>query len=191
MTDVVPPPPWRPSRRQLGIGLAAVATLAVLASPLVVWWVGYRATLAVVAFAGVPDCRGTEPAAVDDAFGSAAADGGFRRTAITMRPGSACTLSVKVVNESGHDIEVGGSRIDGFGGGTGAAVTDSSFGEARTLAPGQEMVLWIRVEYRDPRCDGGGQVGLGLEPTVRLRDTIATHELVVAGLPLIRASCAG
>ena len=153
--------------------------LAVLISPLVVWWVGYRATLDVVAMTGVPDCQGTEPVLVDD--------GGFRRTAIPMKPGSTCTLSIKVVNESRHDVEVDGSALASIRG-AGFDAASSPFGDQQhTLYPGDGVVLTLRLEYRASDCDAG-QSGASLEPFVRVQDTIASHDLVVAGLPLLLAA---
>ncbi|MFA6576710.1 MAG: hypothetical protein WCS84_14910, partial [Nocardioides sp.] len=77
-----------------GLVLAVLVTVV----PTALWWVGHRSVVRVSAATGVPQCEGTEPTTVRDPITA------FERVAIPMTEGFACTLTIRVTNNSDREV---------------------------------------------------------------------------------------
>lgn len=172
--------------------LGAVLLVSTLVALAVVWWIGHQATLRVQALTGVPQCQGTTPRTVRDHVTQ------FEREAIPLRHDFACTITVKVTNKGGREVKLGDMivPVSGPAGGGSFEVTsidgievpkDDEIDAIRNLnAPlgaGESHWVDLLFEFRPSGCvSNKGQ--MTIDPNVRVDSLVASHELVVADLPV-------
>lgn len=168
-----------------GVVLVLVAT----AVPTALWWVGHRAVARVSATTGVPQCHGTEPTVVDS--------DGFGRAAIPLSEGFVCALTIKVTNRSDHEVGLEQIVVPAGGprGGAAFEVThisgmglpaddeiDAVIDLGLSVAAGAEQLVKVGVAFRESGCTARGL--MWIEPTIVVSDLLASHELIVADLPV-------
>ena len=117
--------------------------------------------------------------------------------AIPTTDGFVCTLLISVNNRSGHDVTLG--RITVPVAGPMAAGTfeirsidgskpadgqiDAIVDLAQPIMAGDTYVLEMQVGFRESGCGSQG-TWTGVDPRIKVKDLIASHEVVVTDLPL-------
>ncbi|MFA6298379.1 MAG: hypothetical protein WC642_04390 [Nocardioides sp.] len=170
-----------------GLVLAVLVTVV----PTALWWVGHRSVVRVIAATGVPQCEGTEPTTVRDPITA------FERVAIPMTEGFACTLTIRVTNNSDREVTLDqiSVPVGGPGGGAGFRVThlgadavaadgdlDAVADLGEPLEPGADQLVGMRVVFRKSGCTSAGG-HMWVEPTIVVSDLLASHTLIIADLP--------
>lgn len=200
--DLTEEPPRQRLRQRVVLALTALlVTLALTAAAL--WWIGYRASLEVIAHVGPPQCEGTTVTTSRDAAELGGVD--FPETAIPVRPGFVCTVPIKVENHSDHEVTVqrvtlgggpdsgsayrveyvGGQQVSGeeADGGGADAIAELD----QVLAPGEDEVIDVRLVFRKSACMGEG-AGEQTWPRIRIADQLARHDVVVGGFPRLEGT---
>lgn len=172
--------------------LAVALVLVGVAVPAVLWWLGHQAVDRVSAATGAPVCQGTEPTTVTDGTD------GFGRTAIPMTAGFECTLTIRVVNHSDHEVTLDQVLVPAGGqaGGAGFRVThvggvevpsdddvDAVVDLAHSVDPGAEQLVDVELAFRESGCTARGQ--MTIDPTIVVNDLLASRELTLIDLPAL------
>lgn len=175
-------------RRRLAVALVLVGVIV----PAVLWGLGHGAVDRVSAATGPPVCEGTEPTTVTDGTD------GFDRTAIPMKAGFECTLTIRVVNRSDHEVTLDQVLVPAGGqaGGAGFRVThiggeavpaddevDAIVDLAQPVAAGAEQLVRLGLAFRESGCSARGE--MTVDPTIVVSDLLASRDLTVIDLPAL------
>lgn len=169
------------------LGLVAIVVVALA----VAWVAGFRAALQVVAVTGVPYCEGTQPTVESEL------DSSFQRVAIPTSAGFACTLSISITNRSDHDITLGRATVPIAGPVAGPSFEirsidgnnpaddqiDAMVDLDLPIRSGETYVVEMQVAFRQDGCNSEG-TWTGVDPRIKVKDLIASHDLTVTDLPL-------
>lgn len=177
------------ARRHLAV-IAVCGTTLVGIVVAAIWWTGLQATLSVTATTGVPRCRGTELTTVRT-------DEGLRHTAIPMRDGFTCTVTVSVANDSDRTVTVerlllpfggpaarAGYEVRGLGGSFFPANdrTDAVARPRSTLDPGEATLVEVSLRFRRQGCMSKGG-WMATEPQIEVTALLASRTLSVSDFP--------